>query len=94
MTTTDETLPLGLYEHLKSASLMSRAIPEGAQWQEEILEKDDYNIPELLTQFFATQLAPALESLKTPRRPGGTHQPNDGAPAAGCRRAERFVADR
>ncbi len=66
MTTTDETLPLGLYEHLKSASLMSRAIPEGAQWQEEILEKDDYNIPELLTQFFATQLAPALESLKTP----------------------------
>ena len=45
---------------------MSRAIPEGAQWQEEILEKDDYNIPELLTQFFATQLAPALESLKTP----------------------------
>lgn len=66
MTTTDETLPLGLYEHLKSASLISRAIPEGAQWQEEILEKDDYNIPELLTQFFATQLAPALESLKTP----------------------------
>lgn len=66
MTTTDETLPLGLYEHLKSASLMSRAIPEGAQWQEEILKKDDYNIPELLTQFFATQLAPALESLKTP----------------------------
>ena len=66
MTTTDETLPLGLYEHLKSASLMSRAIPEGAQWQEEILEKDDYNIPELLTQVFATQLAPALESLKTP----------------------------
>ena len=66
MTTTDETLPLGLYEHLKSASLMSRAIPEGAQWQEEILQKDDYNIPELLTQFFATQLAPALESLKTP----------------------------
>lgn len=66
MTTTDETLPLGLYEHLKSASLMSRAIPEGAQWREEILEKDDYNIPELLTQFFATQLAPALESLKTP----------------------------
>lgn len=66
MTTTDETLPLGLYEHLKSASLMSRAIPEDAQWQEEILEKDDYNIPELLTQFFATQLAPALESLKTP----------------------------
>ena len=66
MTTTDETFPLGLYEHLKSASLMSRAIPEGAQWQEEILEKDDYNIPELLTQFFATQLAPALESLKTP----------------------------
>ena len=66
MTTTDETLPLGLYEHLKSASLMGRAIPEGAQWQEEILKKDDYNIPELLTQFFATQLAPALESLKTP----------------------------
>ena len=66
MTTTDETLPLGLYEHLKSASLMSHAIPEGAQWQEEILKKDDYNIPELLTQFFATQLAPALESLKTP----------------------------
>ena len=66
MTTTDETLPLGLYEHLKSTSLMGRAIPEGAQWQEEILEKDDYNIPELLTQFFATQLAPALESLKTP----------------------------
>ena len=54
MTTTDETLPLGLYEHLKSASLMGRAIPEGAQWQEEILKKDDYNIPELLTQFFAT----------------------------------------
>ena len=66
MTTTDETLPLGLYEHLKSASLMSRAIPEGAQWQEEILKKDDYNIPELLAQFFATQLALALESLKTP----------------------------
>lgn len=66
MTVTDETLPLGLYEHLKSTSLMGRAIPEGAQWQEEILEKDDYNIPELLTQFFATQLAPALESLKTP----------------------------
>lgn len=66
MTTTDETLPLGLYEHLKSASLMGRAIPEGAQWQEEILKKDDYNIPELLTQFFATQLAPALESLKNP----------------------------
>lgn len=66
MTTTDETLPLGLYEHLKSASLMGRTIPEGAQWQEEILQKDDYNIPELLTQFFATQLAPALESLKTP----------------------------
>lgn len=66
MTTTDETLPLGLYEHLKSASLMGRAIPEGAQWQEEILQKDDYNIPELLTQFFVTQLAPALESLKTP----------------------------
>ena len=66
MTTTDETLPLGLYEHLKSASLMGRAIPEGAQWQEEILKKDEYNIPELLTQFFATQLAPALESLKTP----------------------------
>ena len=66
MTTTDETLPLGLYEHLKSASLMGRTIPEGAQWQEEILKKDDYNIPELLTQFFATQLAPALESLKTP----------------------------
>ena len=66
MTTTDETLPLGLYEHLKSASLMGRAIPEGAQWQEEILKKDDYNIPELLTQFFSTQLAPALESLKTP----------------------------
>lgn len=66
MTTTNETLPLGLYEHLKSASLMGRAIPEGAQWQEEILKKDDYNIPELLTQFFATQLTPALESLKTP----------------------------
>ena len=66
MTTTDETLPLGLYEHLKSTSLMGRTIPEGAQWQEEILQKDDYNIPELLTQFFATQLAPALESLKTP----------------------------
>lgn len=66
MTVTNKTLPLGLYEHLKSASLMGRAIPEGAQWQEEILEKDDYNIPELLTQFFATQLAPALESLKTP----------------------------
>ena len=66
MNTTDETLPLGLYEHLKSASLMGRAIPKGAQWQEEILKKDDYNIPELLTQFFATQLAPALESLKTP----------------------------
>ena len=45
---------------------MGRTIPEGAQWQEEILKKDDYNIPELLTQFFATQLAPALESLKTP----------------------------
>ena len=60
MTTTDETLPLGLYEHLKSASLMGRAIPEGAKWQEEILKKDDYNIPELLTQFFATKLAPAL----------------------------------
>ena len=66
MTTTDETLPLGLYERLKSASLMSRAIPEGAQWQEEIL-KNNYNIPELLTQFFATQLTPALEGLRSPR---------------------------
>ena len=66
MTTTDETLPLGLYEHLKSASLMSRAIPGGAQWQEEILKKNNYNIPELLTQFFATQLTPALEGLEAP----------------------------
>ena len=94
MTTTDETLPLGLYEHLKSASLMSRTIPEGAQWQEEILKKDDYNIPELLTQFFATQLAPRPRKPQNPCRPGGTRQPHDGAPAAGGRRAERFVADR
>ena len=66
MTTTDETLPLGLYEHLKSASLMSRAIPERRTMAGRNPQKGRYNIPELLAQFFATQLALALETPQNP----------------------------
>lgn len=66
MNTTNGILPLGLYEHLKSTSLINSPIPEGARWQEETLTGKDHNIPELLAQFFSTQLIPALEGIKSP----------------------------
>lgn len=70
MNTTNGILSLGLYEHLKSTSLINSPIPEGARWQEETLTGKDHNIPELLAQFFSTQLIPALDGLKKPVRAG------------------------